>query len=143
MLVLPVAAGTDSPQKAAAMLALTNGARKSEGLAGLERDPRLDAVAQARAQDLLVKGYFDHFAPDGSSAFSELAARGITYGLSGENLARNTFPAEETVSVAFEALMKSPGHRANILEPRFTRIGIAALQAGRTWLFVTVFMDGG
>ena len=86
-------------------------------------------------------GYFDHYAPDGESAFSELAVRGIRYRLAGENLARNNYAEAKTVAAAFEGLMASPGHRANILEERFSKVGVAAVQSGKMWVYVTVFKD--
>lgn len=132
---------TQDPAKAAALFDLMNGARAKDGLALLERDGALDAVALARARNLITNGYFDHYAPDGESAFSELAARGIRYRLAGENLARNNYIETRTVQAAFEGLMGSPGHRANILEERFAQAGIAAVQSGHMWVYVTVFKD--
>lgn len=127
--------------KAVELLAAMNAARATEGLAPLQWDEDLASVALARATDLIRRGYFDHYAPDGSSAFSELAVRGIRYALAGENLARNNYAESRTVAAAFQGLMGSPGHRANILEPRFQHVGIAAVRSGRVWLYVTVFTD--
>ena len=124
-----------------ALLEDMNAARAAEGLAQLAPSNDLARVAMARAQDLAERDYFDHYAPDGSSAFTELAARGIAYTIAGENLARNNYPYAQTEAVAFEALMASPGHRANILEPRFAQAGVAAVNAGTYWLYVTVFMN--
>ncbi|MEX1103626.1 MAG: CAP domain-containing protein [Dehalococcoidia bacterium] len=127
--------------KADALLAHMNAARGAEGTHELIRDADLDAVALLRAQDLLRLGYFEHYGPDGESAFSELRARGIKYRIAGENLARNNHPGDRTVTAAFELLMASPGHRANIVEPRFSSAGIAAVQQGKLWLYVTVFTN--
>jgi uncharacterized protein YkwD len=127
--------------RAVELLAAMNAARADAGLAPLTWDPDLAAVALARARDLIEHDYFDHYGPDGRSAFSELAARGIRYGLAGENLARNNYAEAKTVQAAFQGLMGSPGHRANILEPRFSRVGIAAVRSGRIWLYVTIFAD--
>ena len=127
--------------KSAALFAQMNDARISEGLPPLAWDAGLADVAVARAASLARDGYFDHYGPDGSSAFSELSARGIPYRLAGENLARNNYGAAATARVAFEALMSSPGHRANILEPRFGRAGVAVIRDGNYWLYVTVFTD--
>ncbi|PWB45127.1 MAG: hypothetical protein C3F10_07965 [Dehalococcoidia bacterium] len=128
-------------EKAVGLLDAMNAARIAEGLPALEWDTTLEDVAYARARNLVVNGYFDHYAPDGESAFSELAARGVSYGLAGENLARNNYPEPRTVAAAFDGLMASPGHRANILEERFSRVAVAAVRDGRMWLYVTVFMD--
>ncbi|WP_322796430.1 CAP domain-containing protein [Tepidiforma sp.] len=127
--------------KARTLLDLMNAARAEQGLPPLAPDDRLVEVALARARDLVANNYFDHYGPDGSSAFSELALRGIRYALAGENLARNNYIESRTVDAAFQGLMGSPGHRANILEPRFSRAGVAAVRSGRVWLYVTVFMD--
>lgn len=139
--VEPEAPGEPIAELADALLERMNRARQVAGLPALLRDTRLDEVAYARAEDLARENYFAHVGPDGASAFTELRARGIRYRLAGENLARNTFPREQTVDIAFEGLMASPGHRANILEPAFSRVGIAVLRVEKTWLFVTVFVD--
>ena len=118
-----------------------NEARAKAGLSVMSVDALLEEVASVRAEDLAERNYFDHYSPDGSSAFSELSARGVNYGLAGENLARNNYPDADSLQVAFDALMTSPGHRANILEPRFNRVGVAALLDGELWIYVTVFMD--
>ena len=130
-----------SKEKSAALLDLMNGARRREGIPSLEADAALSEVALARARSLVANGYFDHYAPDGESAFSELAARGILYRLAGENLARNNYPEGRTVAAAYEGLMGSPGHRANILEVRFSSVGVAAVQSGKMWIYVTVFLN--
>ena len=130
-----------SPEKSDALLRLMNDARRAQGAAALEPDEELDDIALVRARSLAAIGYFDHYAPDGTSAFSELAVRGRRYRLAGENLARNNYPEARTVRAAFDGLMASPGHRANILEQRFARVGVAAALSGRVWIYVTVFTD--
>ena len=129
------------PEKARALVDAMNGARTEAGLPALEWDANLEEVAFARAQNLVTNGYFDHYAPDGESAFSELAARGIRYRLAGENLARNNYVETRTVASAFDGLMNSPGHRANILEPRFSSVAVAAVRDGKMWIYVTVFLN--
>jgi uncharacterized protein YkwD len=129
------------PGKEAALFDMINAARIAETAGVLERDDGLDGVALARARNLIENGYFDHYAPDGTSAFSELAARGLPYRLAGENLARNNYPSARTVQAAFEGLMASPGHRANIMEPRFGAVGLATVKHGGFWLYVMVFTN--
>jgi uncharacterized protein YkwD len=135
----PAERGIRDLDKARTLLADMNMARRSAGLQPLQRDGELDNVAMVRARDMVGRDYFDHFSPDGASAFSELAGRGIAYQLAGENLARNTYGSQDSGRVAFESLMVSPGHRANVLEPQFSQVGVVVLQSGRTWLYVTVF----
>lgn len=138
---VPLTGVTQNNAKAQALLDLMNAARADAGVAPLSRDTTLEDVAIARARNLITNGYFDHYAPDGESAFSELAARGIRYRLAGENLARNNYVDAKTVQAAFDGLMASEGHRANILEPRFANVGVAAVQSGHMWIYVTVFKD--
>lgn len=126
---------------AAALLDLMNAARLAAGTHELVRDPALDYVALVRARDLLRLGYFGHYGPEGESAFTELRARGFAYRIAGENLARNNYPEHRTVRAAFEALMASPSHRANIAEPRFNSTGLAAVRHGKAWLYVVIFTD--
>ncbi len=137
----PQIALVQSPEKAGALLDKMNAARVEAGVSQLERDAALEEVALTRAKNLIENGYFDHYAPDGESAFSELAARGIRYRLAGENLARNNYLESRTVQAAFDGLMASPGHRANILEDRFSSVGVAAVQSGHMWVYVTVFTN--
>lgn len=139
--VVVSAPGEAADDLAEALFRLMNDARAEASLPPLVRDETLDDVARGRAEDLARQNYFGHVGPRGESAFTELRARGIRYRLAGENLARNTFPRQESALVAFEALMASAGHRANILEPSFVRVGVAALRVGETWLYVTVFVD--
>lgn len=136
-----VAVVSNLPEKAAALVAAMNVARAAEGLPLLEVDGTLQDVALSRARSLVNENYFAHYGPNGDSAFSELAARGIPYSLAGENLARNNYVESRTLDAAFHGLMASPGHRANILEPQFARVGVAAVQTGRMWIYVTVFMN--
>ncbi len=125
----------------AALLADLNAARTGAGLTPLARDETLDDVARARAEDLVRRGYFSHVSPDGGTAFTELQSRGIRYGLAGENLARNTYPESNAARVAVEGWLASPGHRRNVLEPRFARVGLAATRVNATWVIVAVFTD--
>ena len=130
-----------SREKSAALVDLMNAARVRMGGSALEVDDSLAEVALARARNLVTNGYFDHYAPDGESAFTELALRGIQYRLAGENLARNNYPESRTVNAAFDGLMASAGHRANILEARFSSVGVAAVLSGKMWVYVTIFLN--
>lgn len=128
-------------EKASELLRDMNDARANAQVDVLASDADLSEVALVRATDLIENGYFDHYSPAGENAFTELGIRSIYYRLAGENLARNNYPEARTVPAAFDGLMGSPGHRANILEPRFTRAGVAVVKSGKVWYYVTVFAD--
>ncbi len=137
----PAADLAPDARKAAALFDVMNTARLEHGLQMLGHSSALDGVALVRANDLAKKGYFDHISPTGQSAFTELNAMAVRYRIAGENLARNNYLEGRTVQAAFDALMASPGHRANILEERFGLVGVAVVRNGQMWLYVTVFMD--
>lgn len=114
------------------MLALVNKERAAQGLRPLVMDQALTAVARKHSADMLARGYFSHFSPEGKSAFDRLRAQKIFFLAAGENLA-----FAPTVKVAHAGLMNSPGHRANILRPLFGKVGIGIMDAGPRGIMVT------
>lgn len=105
----------------AVMVDLTNDDRKKEDLGALKVNPTLVAAAQAKANDMAKKGYFAHDTPDGKNSWYWFKEAGYSFAYAGENLAVDFTDSEDVV----EAWMDSPTHRANILDGRFTEIGIA------------------
>ena len=104
-----------------------NNDRAANGLPALEFDPSLLPVARARADAQKPQSVLNHYDPDGRLAFVKLlATEHVDYVLAGENLARLIGPDDGTVSRAEDALMRSPTHRANILEPSYNRVAIGA-----------------
>ena len=74
---------------------------------------------------MFQQGYFAHIDPNGVSPFDRMRNGDITFRAAGENLA-----LAPTVDVAHDGLMNSPGHRANILNPAFHRVGIGVADGG-------------
>ena len=101
------------------MLDLINEERSKVGLASLKIDAELQKMAQAKSDDMVAKSYFDHNSPTYGSPFDMMKKFGITYTTAGENIAGNS-----SVDKAHEALMNSPGHKANILKSSYNYIGI-------------------
>jgi len=97
----------------------------------------LQPVGRAHAADMLKRGYFSHYTPEGLSPFDRMEQAGITYLYAGENLAFSP-----NVTLAMQGLMNSPGHRENILSEHFGRVGIGVLDAGVYGeMFVQEFRD--
>ncbi len=117
------AASISSPAEQS-MLADVNATRIQAGLAPLQLDARLSAAARRQGVDMAANGYFNHTSPDGRSPFDRMRSEGSSFSWAGENIAMS--PDEPT---AFHALVKSPGHLANILQRHFAKIGIAAVMA--------------
>jgi len=114
------------------MLALLNADRAHAGLAPLQLDPALRDVARAHSEEMFELGYFSHVSPVHGDPAQRLAAAGIQYLVAGENLAY-----APSVAAAHEGLMASPPHRANILNPSFTRVGIGVIRSPNRGIMVT------
>lgn len=105
---------------------LVNIERAKEGLPPLEISYELTEIARQRSIDMAKNGLpFDHYYYDNKGnrfayAFEMLKQRGVVYRCAGENIAAG----QETPQDVVDAWMNSPGHRANILRPEFTSIGV-------------------
>lgn len=110
--------------------------RRSLGLAPLQLDPRLCAIAREHAIDMATHSYFGHDSPDGESPFDRMDRAHYGYGYAGENLA-----VDESVDAAAAALWHSPEHRENILEPHYAKLGVAAVVATEGEIVVEDFSD--
>lgn len=109
----------------AQMLSDVNRERVSRGLAALTLSPKIVGVAEAYAWDTWTRHYFSHYSPEGKTVADRFNAAGIPYTVAGENLA--LAPTEQT---AMTGLMNSPGHKANILDPDFHKVGIGVVDNG-------------
>lgn len=116
----------------ARMLHLVNEERAKHGLSILKPDAEIQVVARAHSADMFAKGYFSHVNLEGKGPFDRMKAGGVRYLSAGENLA-----LAQTLSIAHTGLMNSPGHRANILQPTFGRLGIGILDGGIHGLMIT------
>ena len=110
----------DPDELTAEVVRLVNIERAKESLAPLGTYDSLTKAAQTRAPELVT--LFSHDRPDGTNCFTALDATGAKQGAYtwGENIAAGHASAAETV----EQWMNSPGHRANIMNPDFTHIGV-------------------
>lgn len=103
---------------------LTNEERAGEALSGLSRNATLDAAAQLKAEHMLKNQYFAHYAPDGTTPWHWFDKAGYSYVHAGENLAIHFHDSGAVV----DAWMKSPTHKANIVDGKFTEIGVGTAQ---------------
>lgn len=114
------------------MLEMVNKERAKEGLPALKADPEMTKVARAQSRDMFARGYFAHMNPDGRDPFDRMRAANIRFSAAGENLA-----LAQTLEIAHTNLMNSPGHRANIMNPAFGRLGIGILDGGFYGLMIS------
>lgn len=106
---------------------LVNQERAAEGLAPLSADPDLTDAAGVRADE--IRDQFSHTRPDGTSCFTALDATGANYRRAGENIAIG----QQSPARVVAAWMDSPGHRANIMNANYSRIGVAVETAGGSY----------
>ena len=124
-------------EKEEKMLNLINVERVKKGLKKLEVDNSLTEIARLKAEDMVENDYFAHNSPLYGSPFDMLKAKGVNYGLAGENLAE-----ANSISSAFEQLMQSPAHKDNILDKRYDKVGIAVIKGEQyEYMIVQLFID--
>lgn len=121
------------------ILSLTNASRAEAGLSVLSLNTQLNNAAQAKAEHMINNDYFAHTAPDGTKPWYFIKQAGYSYSSAGENLAMD-FTEANTVHVAF---MNSPSHKKNIMNTKYTEIGIAIIEGelngSSTMLLVELF----
>lgn len=108
----------------ARIVALHNQSRREVGLPPLGMDEQLTAAARAKLFDMLKRDYFAHRSPDGRQPWTFMKAAGYRFRAAAENLAKG-YDSETELQRDW---MRSSGHRANILNPRFTQVGVADAQ---------------
>lgn len=113
---------------------------QNANLPALKESSKLDAAAAAKANDILLNQYFEHVSPAGIDPGKLVQSHGYEYIVAGENLILGNFLSEKEV---VQNWMDSPGHRANILNNRYTEIGVAIVKGtykGETvWVGVQEF----
>lgn len=119
------------------VIRLTNEQRKAQGFAPLSENSILDSAALAKGNDMLAKGYWAHFAPDGTAPWSFFSKFGYSYRYAGENLARDFTSADATVN----GWMNSPTHKQNILNPNYKEIGIGVVEGKLNGVETTIVVQ--
>ncbi len=116
---------------------IANAARAEAGLSALSYDGVLSSLASVRAAEAAQS--FSHTRPDGRSCFTILDENAVAYMTCGENIAAGQTTEEEVMN----AWLNSPGHRANILNGAFHKVGLGFYDAGDAYgrYWVTIFTD--
>lgn len=116
---------------------LVNEERRKAGVSELSLRSEVVPIARSHAKDMWERRYFSHVSPEGKDVGTRLDEGNVDYTFAGENLA-----LAPSVSTAHTGLMNSEGHRANILEPNFKRMGVGVIDNGIYGkMFVQVFTD--
>ncbi|MCX6763080.1 MAG: CAP domain-containing protein [Candidatus Moranbacteria bacterium] len=124
------------------ILGLTNSSRAAAGESMLTANPKLSLAAEAKADDMIAKNYFSHTSPEGVTPWKWIDGESYDYSYAGENLAMDFQSADKME----DAWMKSPTHRANILNEKYKDIGVAvkagSINGSETILAVVMFGSG-
>ncbi|HEU5403295.1 MAG TPA: CAP domain-containing protein [Terriglobales bacterium] len=113
------------------ILRLLNADRAQSGLAPLELDDRLTEIARQHSAKMVEHKALSHQFADEPDLRHRVISSGIRFDTSGENVA-----FDRDADSAERALMNSPPHRANILSPAFTAVGIGVIRVGDS-IYVT------
>ena len=112
------------------VVALVNEERAKNGLQPLSNNTDLSEVAYIKAVDMAENNYFEHTSPTYGSPFDMMNTFGITYTAAAENIAQGYTTAESVM----EGWMNSDGHKANILNPDYTEIGVGYEKNEHNWV---------
>lgn len=119
------------------ILELMNGKRAEAGLQPLVLDNTLIQVARYKSDHMIQYGYFDHTNPDGTDWTSWLQAIGYTYNATAENIVSNTYDPIEF----FNQWWNSPGHKANMMNPNYTKVGIGIVEGNYKYMGTQEFSN--
>lgn len=112
------------------VLELINIERTKNGLQALQIDENLSSVARNHSIDMYERSFFSHTNPDGLSPFDRMNKHGISYRYAAENIAIGQSSPEQVVN----SWMNSEGHRKNILNPDFNKIGIGYYRSDKNYV---------
>lgn len=115
------------------VVTLVNKERARRGLQSLKVGKTCSYVARLKSQDMINKGYFSHISPTYGSPFTMMQHFGLRFSAAGENIAYG----QPTAASVMNAWMNSAGHRANILNPAYTYIGVGAAKNSKGVIYWT------
>ena len=125
---------TDAEDK---ILELMNAKRVETGLQPLVLDNTLINLARYKSDHMIQYGYFDHTNPDGTDWTNWLNTLQYTYGATAENIVSNTYDPYEF----FNQWWNSPGHKANMMNPEYTKVGIGVVQGNSQYIGTQEFAN--
>jgi hypothetical protein len=121
--------------KSSDVLDLVNQERKAAGLKNVKLNDDLNRVAELRAAEIVER--WSHTRPNGEEWKTAFAEEGVSASYRGENLAKGQYSADKVV----EDWMDSEGHRSNILNKKFTKMGVASVVIDGVTYWVQVFAN--
>lgn len=122
--IQPGVLGIESNVDQKELINLTNQQRVKKGVNPVVENEKLNQAAYQKALNMFEEDYWAHYSPTGKDPWGFINNAGYKFSYAGENLARNFYTSNEVV----DAWMNSPSHRDNLLNDKYTEIGIAVVQ---------------
>ncbi|OOM80972.1 CAP domain-containing protein [Clostridium sp. BL-8] len=119
------------------ILELMNQKRSEAGIKPLTIDNTLVQVARYKSNDMIQNNFFDHTNPDGTKWTNWLQTIGYKYTSAGENIAYNTNDPVEL----FNQWWNSPGHRANMMNASYSKVGIGVINGNGKYMGTQEFSN--
>lgn len=119
------------------ILELMNEKRTEAGLQPLALDSTLVQIARYKSNHMIQYNYFDHTTPEGNNWTSWLDTIGYNYTTTGENIAYNNYDPVEL----FNQWWNSSGHRANMMNPSYTKVGIGVIYGNSKYMGTQTFSN--
>jgi len=135
------AAGANLNGLEAEILRLINSVRADHGLSQLQVVQSLTDIARTRCNDMVSRGYFSHYTPEGTTFFNIMRNAGIGWSNAGENLGNATPAGYGSPSAFINAWMNSASHRDNMLRGHYRLIGVGIVDGGGRRVITTIFLN--
>jgi uncharacterized protein YkwD len=132
--------GTVKPDIETQIIDLMNQQRATAGIKALAANGKLTEVARLRSSDMITRGYFGHYTPEGTNVFNLMKTMDIEYRAAGENLAQGAISIAGAGEV-MNAWMNSPSHAANIMQDKFGKTGVGVIDNGGVRTIAVVFSN--
>jgi len=130
----PITVQDSAEQK---ILELMNAKRTEAGLEPLTLDNTLVQVSRYKSNNMIQNNFFDHTNPDGTKWTNWLQTIGYKYTTTGENIAYNTSDPVEL----FNQWWNSPGHRANMMNASYTKVGMGVIYGNSKYMGTQEFSN--
>lgn len=135
------AAGANLNGLEAEILRLINSVRADHGLSQLQVVQSLTDIARTRSNDMVSRGYFSHYSPEGTTFFNIMRNAGIGWSNAGENLGNATPAGYGSPSAFINAWMNSASHRDNMLRGHYRLVGVGIVDGGGRRVITTIFLN--
>ncbi len=112
-----------NPNWSLKVIELVNKEREKAGLSILKNDSKLTQLSVIKGNDMFKRNYFDHYSPLYGYAWDMAGIFDYSFTSIGENIAKNYTSPESVV----QAWLKSPSHKANMMNENYTNIGVSCV----------------